>query len=96
MKKQNTSKKITSKQVVAWIGIILLVLLYIGTLLVAIFDKSASGNIFFPCIIGTIAIPSLIWVYTWLYGRMTGRHTFADLDLGQTGQNVPSSKDSEE
>ena len=76
--KNRNEKKITSKQVVAIIGVALLVLLYVGTLLVAIFDSSESGRWFMSCIFATVAIPILIWVYTWMYGKLTGKHTIAD------------------
>lgn len=88
-KKENTKerirvsgKKVTSKQVVAIIGIILLVLMYIVTLLAAIFDSSASARLFWMCLFSTVAIPILIWIYTWMYGVLTKKHTIADFDLG--------------
>ena len=71
-------KRITSKQVVAIAGVLLLVLLYIVTLVVAVFDNSESGRWFMICIFSTVAVPILIWVYTWMYGKLTGRHTIAD------------------
>lgn len=75
-------KKVTSKQVVALIGVILLVILYIVTLIVAIFDNSDSGKWFMGCILATVAVPLLIWIYTWMYGKLTGRHTIADAKQG--------------
>lgn len=75
-------KKMTSKQVVAIIGIVLLVLMYIVTLIVAIVDTSASGRMFGICLLSTFAIPLLIWIYTWMYGKMTGKSTMADLNIG--------------
>lgn len=69
---------ITSKQVVAMTGIILLVLLYIIALIAAIADTSSSGRVFMLCLFATVAIPILIWIYTWMYGKLTNRHTFAD------------------
>ena len=82
MSKNKSSKKIPSKQIVAIIGIVLLVLMYLVTLIVAIFDTSASGSLFKMCLFATIAIPFLLWIYIWLYGRLTNRHTIADLDIG--------------
>lgn len=82
-KKNKTGKKITSKQVVAIIGILLLVLMYIMTLIAAIADSSVSGRLFWSCLYATIAIPILIWVYTWMYGKLTGKHTIADFDMFQ-------------
>ena len=78
----SSTKKVTSRQVVAIVGIVLLVLLYVVTLIVSIFDKSASGKWFMACLMSTVAIPLLIWIYTFLYGRLTGKHTIASFDLG--------------
>lgn len=81
VKKDNAeNRRITSKQIAAWIGIILLSALYIITLLVAIFDTSSSGKLFALCLFATVAIPLLIWIYTWMYGKLTGKHTIADFD----------------
>lgn len=74
----NGKKKITSKQIVALVGVALLVLLYIVALIMAIVDNSDSGRWFMGCIFATMAVPLLIWIYTWLYGRITGKHTIAD------------------
>lgn len=81
--KENSKKKITSKQVVAMGGVILLALMYIITLVVAIVDNSSSGKLFALCLYATIAIPILIWIYTWMYGKLTNKHTFADFDLNE-------------
>ncbi len=75
-----TKKKIISKQVVAIIGIVLLVLMYIMALIAAIVDSSASGRLFWSCLYATVVIPILIWIYTWMYGKLTPKHTFADFD----------------
>ncbi len=77
-----TKKKITSKQVVAIIGVLLLVLMYLATLIAAIADSSASGRLFWICLYATVAIPLLVWVYTWMYGKLTGKRTIADFELG--------------
>lgn len=74
-------KRVTSKQVVAMTGVTLLLILYIATLIVAIVDRSASGRWFWMCLIATMAVPLLIWIYTWLYGKLTRKHTIADFDL---------------
>lgn len=76
---QNKKTKMTSKQIFAIIGIILLVLLYVVTLFAAIFDSSASHALFATCLLATVAIPLLIWIYTWMFGKLTNRSNFADL-----------------
>lgn len=82
-------KKVTSKQIVAMIGIVLLVLMYIVTLVAAIMDSSASGRLFWACLYATVVIPILIWVYTWMYGKLTQKHTFADFDLNMGTEEDP-------
>ncbi len=74
-------KKVTSKQIVAIIGVVLLVLLYVVTLILAFVDTSASGRMFAISLFSTFAIPVLIWIYTWMYGKLTGKSTMADIDL---------------
>lgn len=76
------NKKITSRQIVAIVGVVLLVLLYLVTLVVAFVDTSASGRLFGMCLFATIAVPVLVWIYTWMYGRLTGKSTMADLNIG--------------
>lgn len=81
MKDNNTpKKKVTSKQVVALGGVILLVAIYIITLVVAIVNPGESGNYFQICLVSTIVVPILIWIYVWMYGKLTSRHTFTDPD----------------
>ena len=85
MKDNNTpKKKVTSKQVVAMGGVILLVAIYIITLIVAIVNPGESGNYFQICLVSTFAVPILIWIYVWMYGKLTNKHTFADPDYLKT------------
>jgi len=76
-------KKRSVKQIAALIAVILLVAMYVVTLVVAIFDKSASGKLFLFCVVCTVAVPLLAWIFIWLYGRYSGKKTIADLDLMQ-------------
>lgn len=87
---QNSEKKtqkMTSKQVVAIIGILLLVALYIITLIAAFIDQSASGKLFSLCLYGTVTIPLIIWVYTWMYGKLSGKKSIADFENGLTSND---------
>lgn len=93
-KEQKTKKKITSKQIVAIAGIVLLVLLYVATLVAAFLDSSSSGHWFAMCLFATVVVPILIWLYTWMYGKLTQKHTFADMDLGKADST--SAADGEE
>lgn len=70
----------TSKQVVAMIGVILLILLYVMTLILALADNSASHSFFAMSLAGTLVIPIIIFLYTWMYGRITGKKAIGDPD----------------
>lgn len=85
-------KKTTSKQIVAIVGVVLLILLYVITLFAAIFDSSASGRMFQACLFATVAIPLLIWIYTWMWGKFTGKSTIADLNIGKAEKSGSSSE----
>ena len=54
------------KQVMAIVGIVLLVGLYVTTLVCAITDNSQSMNMFAASVFATIVIPVLIWAYTFI------------------------------
>ena len=90
--KTNSKKKITSKQVVALGGVILLVLMYLVTLVVAIVDNSSSGKLFSFCMYATIVIPMLIWVYIWLYGRLKERIASTEEEIASDTSDSSSSK----
>ena len=75
-------KKGNGKQIAAIIAIIILVALTIATLLAAIFDK--SGRLFQAFLVATVATPILLWIYIWMYGKLTGKHTMASVDYDIT------------
>jgi len=62
--------KQTARQIAAFIGIGLLLLLYILTFIFAICDFEGSNVMFRACLMGTFVIPMLIWAYIYLYDRM--------------------------
>ena len=57
---KKTKIKMTSKQIFAIAGIVVLVLLYVVTLLAAIFDSSASHALFATCLLAMVDIPLII------------------------------------
>lgn len=83
-KDSNTPKHSNSKRIVALTGVFLLVALYIVSFLVAIFNPGESGRLFGICLFSTMAVPILVWIYVWMYGKLTGKHTFADPDYFST------------
>lgn len=92
-KEKEKTHKVTSKQVVAIIGIVLLALMYIVTLVTAIADSSASAKWFRLSLFGTLAIPLVIWIYTWMYARLTGKRAIGDPDNASVPpEDMPSEK----
>ena len=55
------------KRVLAIVGVVLLVAMYLATIILAIVDSSDSMRMFYASIVATILIPVLIWVYTFIY-----------------------------
>ncbi len=64
-----------SKQIAAILCIILLVLLYIATLVVSLLDFPGSDRLFAACLVATIGLPILLWIYIWLFGKITEKRS---------------------
>jgi len=62
--------KKTAKQIAALLGVALLVLLYLLLLVFAIFDFEGSEAMFRACLIGTVVIPLLLWIYIYLFDKL--------------------------
>ncbi len=73
----------SGKQIAALAAVVLLAALYLVTLLLAVFDSSASGALFRLSAICTVVIPLFAWIFIWIYGQVTGKKTIADLNLMQ-------------
>lgn len=80
--------KSKTKQIAAILCIILLVLLYVATLVIALLDFPGSDKLFGACIIATIGLPILLWIYIWLFGKVTSRHTVTDSEQDQSSKNT--------
>lgn len=74
-------KKRTPKQIAALICVFLLIAMYAATLIVACLDLGDAGRLFAGCLLATIALPILLWIYIWLYGIYRDRHNMASLDM---------------
>lgn len=61
------------KQIAAIICIVLLVLLYVVTLVVSLLDFPGSDRMFAGCLVATIGLPILLWIFIWLYGKYTDK-----------------------
>lgn len=81
--------KKSPKQIAAILCIVLLVLLYAATLIVALLDFPGSDRLFAACLMATVGLPILLWIYLWLYGKYIDRRSGAGLLDNQdgTGEN---------
>ena len=70
----------TYKRVLAWVGIVLLVGMYLLLLYEALTGSPDTYNVFIGCVAATIAVPILLWLLIWAIGVFTGRHAVASLD----------------
>ncbi len=68
------------KRVVALIGVILLVGVYIVFLIQALIGKTGAGSAFVTCAAATVAIPIFIWLILWAYTVLSGKRTVASPD----------------
>ncbi len=66
------------KQVLAIIGVILLVGLYLSTLVLAIFGSARTINLFIASIVATVIIPVLIWAYSMVYKLLKKHYSNRD------------------
>ena len=66
------------KQIAAILCIVLLVLLYVATLVVSLLDFPGSENLFAACLVATVGLPILLWLYIWLFGKISGKRTITD------------------
>ena len=66
-------KKISPKQVAAIVCIVLLVGMYVATLIVALLDFPGADRLFQACLVATIGLPILLWIYIWLYQQVKKR-----------------------
>ena len=80
-------KKATPKQIAAITGLVPLLLLYAVTLITAFIDTAQTRKLFELCAFATFVLPLVIWVYIWIFGKLTGRSTIADLNAGRQEQD---------
>ena len=83
----------SSRQIVALVGVVLLVLLYVATLVTAIADSSQSAKWFRICLFATFALPLVIWIYSWMHGRLTGKSAIGDPEAPNPAQAPANPKE---
>ncbi len=70
--------KKSPKQIAAIIALIAIVALIIAYFVSALTATPESGNTFFAYFFAIIAIPILMWLFLFCYGRLTQKHTIAE------------------
>ena len=86
-------RKRNSRQIVAIVGVALLILLYVVTLVAAIADSSQSAGWFRICLFATFALPLVIWIYSWMHGRLTGKSAIGDPEAPNPAQAPANPKE---
>ncbi|MBQ7838934.1 MAG: hypothetical protein IJ390_00355 [Lachnospiraceae bacterium] len=71
-------KNKSPKQIAALICIALLVLLYLATLISAVFAFPGWERMFGGCLVATIALPILLWIYIQIYARVKEQKELAN------------------
>ena len=75
------------KQILAIIGIILLVLLYLSTLVCANIDHTETMRLFQASILATVIIPVLLWAYSFIY-KLIKKNDKEQMDEMQNNSNA--------
>lgn len=75
------------KQILAIIGIILLVLLYLSTLVCAIIDHTETMRLFQASVMATVIIPVLLWAYSFIY-KLIKKNAKDQMDEMQNNSNT--------
>ena len=91
---QDQKKKKSGKQIAAILCIVLLVAMYVATFIVACLDFPGWGRLFQACIVATIGLPILLWIYIGMYGWLKQKHTIATMDILQDREKKDEDKQS--
>ena len=91
---QDQKKKKSGKQIAAILCSVLLVAMYVATFIVACLDFPGWGRLFQACIVATIGLPILLWIYIGMYGWLKQKHTIASMDILQDREKKDEDKQS--
>lgn len=75
------------KQILAIIGIVFLVLLYLSTLICAIIDRTETMRLFQTSVMATVIIPVLLWAYSFIY-KLIKKNAKDQMDEMQNNSNA--------
>ena len=83
-------KKWTPKRICALLIVILLVMMYLVTLVVAIAWPGNGSKLFALCLMVTVAVPICAYLGIWIYTQATGKKTIASVP------EIPGEKEAKE
>ena len=69
-----------SKRILALIGVILLVLLYVLAMIFAIIDHPMATNLFTAALYATVVVPALIYGYSLIYKVLKNKNREMNYD----------------
>lgn len=70
------------KQILAILGVVLLLGLYVITLIMAVTDNTATLSMLEASVVATILIPILMWAYSFIY-RLLKKYYGSDKDKNE-------------
>ncbi|MCD8231661.1 MAG: hypothetical protein LUD14_07575 [Clostridiales bacterium] len=76
------------KRIIALIGAIALVALYISTLVLAIIGSEQAMNLLRASIYSTVVLPALLWAYTMIYKLLKDHYSADAKDNKETISNA--------
>lgn len=76
------------KQILAILGCILLVGLYVSTLIFALIGSEDTMNLFRASVYATVVVPVLIWAYSLIY-RLLKNHSGSKKDTDEEKTMTP-------
>lgn len=71
------------KRIGALLGVILLAGSIIATLVLALLGYTFESSLFMGLVIADVCLPIFLWIYIWLFGKLTGTQTMESFDLMQ-------------
>ena len=69
------------KRIAARICLVIIGLLYLATIILTFIDGELAKRLLTSCLIATVFVPALAWVYIWLYGVIANKKTIASVDF---------------
>ena len=81
---ENSGKNSKVKRILAWIGIVLVVLWFTATMLLVLLPVPNKDKLFPFFIFGCIVIPILLWIAIWIAGLLSGKRTVASFRSEET------------